>query len=209
MTVENNTLKATVRAAGSKGAARAVRREGLVPGVAYGNGIQDLVVAVSPADLETVLRTEYGFNGVFNLEIEGQGTHKVMVRDVQIHSVKRVITHVDFKIVTDDEKIAIDVPVEATGRSTGVAKGGRLDIVRRVVKVHTTVSQMPAVITHDVTDLDIGEQVYIDEMEAPEGSSFFFNHRFPVLRVVRRRGAKEVAAAEATEEAASEEAADE
>lgn len=203
MAVENNTLKATVRAAGSKGAARAVRRAGLVPAVAYGHGIQDLVVAVEPADLETVLRTDYGFNAVFNLEVEGKGTHKVMVRDVQIDSVKRVVTHIDFKIVTDDEKLIVDVPVLTSGRSKGVQKGGRLETVRRVVKLKTTVAAIPTDVTHDVTALDIGGQVYIDEMEAPEGTTFLFNHRFPVLRVVRRRGAKEEAADEAEDAAAA------
>lgn len=198
MTVETNVLKATTRAAGSKGAARQVRRAGLVPAIAYGHGVQDLVVAVDPAELEIVLRTERAYNAVFQLEIEGQGAHQVMVRDLQFDSVKRVVTHVDFKIVKDDEEILVDIPVVTTGRSKGVAAGGRLDIVRRAVKVRTTVAQIPVNVSHDVTTLEIGGQVYIDEMTAPEGTTFLFNHRFPVIRVVRRRGAK---AAEETETA--------
>lgn len=203
MAVENNVLKATVRKAGSKGAARAARREGLVPGIVYGGQVKDLAVAVSPAALEAVLRTEYAYNAVFTIEIEGEGSHKVMVRELQFDSVRRKVTHVDFKVVTADERIVVEVPVVTTGRSRGVAQGGRLDVVRREVKVSTTVENIPVDIKHDVTPLGIGEQVYIDEMESPEGSEFLFNHRYPVIRVVRRRGAKaeeeENGAAEATE----------
>lgn len=190
MTAERNTLQATVREPGSKGSVRTVRRAGLVPGVAYGHEVKDLVVSVDPVELERVLRTEYAYNAVFNLEVEGQGTHQVMVRELQFNSVKRVVTHVDFIVVRDGDTLNIEVPVEATGRSKGVAMGGRLDIVRRTVLVSTSVAAMPTVIEHDVTALDIGEQVYIDEMIAPEGSSFVVNNRYPVIRVVRRRGAK-------------------
>lgn len=190
MSQEQNVLKAVTREAGSKGQARRVRVEGLVPAVVYGHGVQDLSVSVDPGELERVLRTEYAYNAVFTLAVEGGASHQVMVRELQFNSVKRVVTHVDFKVVTSDDVVFIDVPVVTEGRSVGVAQGGRLDIVKRAVKVRTTVSAIPAEVRHDVTELGIGEQVYVDELAAPEGSSFVFNNRYPVIRVVRRRGAK-------------------
>lgn len=190
MTAVTNTLKATVREPGSKGSVRSVRRSGLVPAVAYGHDVKDVVISVCPAELERVLRTEYAYNAVFNLEIEGQGTHQVMVRDLQFNSVKRVVTHVDFLVVRDTDMLNVEIPVVTTGRSKGVAMGGRLDVVRRSVLVRTSVSAIPVQVEHDVTNLNIGDQVNIDEMTAPEGTEFVFNNRYPVIRVARRRGAK-------------------
>lgn len=190
MAEQNNVMKATLRASGSKGVARRVRRDGLVPGVVYGNGIVGLSVAFDVDDLERMLRTEHAYNAAFTLEVEGEGSHLVMVREIQFDSVRRAVTHIDFKVVRPDERVELEVPVVATGRSAGVALGGRLDIVRRTVKIATTVAHIPTEVAHDVTPLAIGDQVYIDEMNAPEGSSFVFNHRYPVIRVARRRGAK-------------------
>jgi len=203
MTEQVNSLKATTRQAGAKSAVRAVRREGLVPGVVYGHDVKDVLVSVDPRDLEAVLRTEYAYNAVFNLEIDGEGTHQVMVRDMQFDSVRRVVTHVDFKVVANDDKVILEVPVQTTGTAKGVTKGGRLDIVRRSVKIVTTVSEIPVAVIHDVTKLEIGDQVYIDEMKEPEGSKFEFNHRYPVIRVARRRAAAagtETAAADSDDE---------
>lgn len=189
MTEQANSLKATTRQAGAKSVVRAVRREGLIPGVVYGHDVKDVLVSVDPRGLEVVLRTEYAYNAVFNLEVDGKDTYQVMVRDLQFDSVRRVITHVDFKVVRNDERVVLEVPVQTTGTAKGVVKGGRLDIIRRSVKIVTTVSEIPVAVIHDVTKLEIGDQVYIDEMTEPEGSKFEFNHRYPVIRVARRRAA--------------------
>lgn len=192
-------LKATTRTAGAKSVVRAVRREGLVPGVVYGHDIEGVLVSVDPRELERVLKTEYAYNAAFELEIDGKDTHKVMVRDLQFDSVRRAVTHVDFKVVRDDERVELEVPVKTSGTPKGVVEGGRLDLVRRSVKIVTTVANIPIAIIQDVTPLKIGDQIYIDEMEAPEGCTFMFNHRYPVVRVARRR-----VVVETTEEAVDE-----
>lgn len=189
-------LNASPRTGGSKGAARSVRREGRIPGVVYGHGVQDVLVSVEPRELEATLRGEYAYNAVFNLVVDGGETYQVMVKDLQFNSVARVVTHVDFKVVKNEDKIVLEVPVVTTGVAVGVAKGGRLDIVRRSVKVATTVHEIPVSISHDVSAMEIGDQVYIDEMSEPEGGKFEFNHRYPVIRVARRRKAVAVAEAE-------------
>lgn len=205
MAEQANILKATSRTAGAKSVVRAVRRAGLVPGVVYGHDIEGVLVSVDPRELEEVLRTEYTYNAAFDLVIDDKDTHKVMVRDLQFDSVRRAVTHVDFKVVREDERVVIDVPVKTEGIAKGVVKGGRMDLIRRSVKVVTTVSNIPIAITQDVTALDIGDQVYIDEMEAPEGSAFQFNHRYPVIRVVRRRVIVDVEEEAADEEEGEEE----
>ena len=197
MAQEVMTLNAAAREAGSKGMARQVRRDGMIPGVVYGNGTEGVCVQVAPRELKTVLKTEYGFNRVFQLDVEGVGARQCMLREWQFDSVRREMTHCDFLVVSDDQYVTIHVPVEPTGKSAGVAMGGRLDIVSRTVKVRCKVKDIPAKVEHDVTSLNIGESAYIDEMTAPEGCEFVFSHRYPVIRIARKRGAK-VATAEAT-----------
>lgn len=199
MTESANSLKATSRTAGAKSVVRAIRREGLVPGVVYGHDVKDILVSVDPRDLEAALRTEYAYNAVVDLVVDEKDTYHVMVRELQFDSVRRVVTHVDFKVVRDDDRVVVEVPVRTTGTAKGVIEGGRLDVIRRSVQVVTTVSDIPVAVIHDVSPLKIGDQVYIDEMEEPEGCTFEFNHRYPVLAVRRRRKVveeEEVAAAE-------------
>lgn len=203
MSVEPISLNAEARETGSKSRARSVRREGRIPGVVYGNGVEGVSVSVDPKELEVALRTEYGFNKVIALEVNGK-THRCMVREYQFDSVRRVMTHVDFLVIDDDQEVVVEVPVATTGKSEGVAMGGRLDIVSRAVKVRCKVKDIPSIIEHDVTKLQISEQVYIDEINEPEGCSFEFNHRFPVIRIARKRGARVGQAAEETTEAAAE-----
>lgn len=204
MTEQATSLQAISREAGAKSAARAVRRAGRVPAVVYGHDIKDVLISVEPREFEAMLRTDYAYNAVFDLVVDEKDTYHVMVRDMQFDSVRREVTHIDFKVVRDDERVVVEVPVRTTGTAKGVTKGGRLDIVRRSVKIVTTVSDIPVAVLHDVTPLEIGDQVYIDEMEEPEGSKFEFNHRYPVLRVARRR-----AAAAAEDDAAPAEEGDE
>lgn len=191
MSNEMMTLKATKREFGTKGAARRVRAAGKIPAVVYGNKIDNVPVAVEPKEIEECLRTEYGFNAVFQLDVEGGESLRVMVKDYQFHGVRRELTHLDFIVVTGDDAVTIHVPIEATGKSAGVVMGGRLDIVARTVKIRCTVDTIPATIQHDVTPLEIAESVYIDEMTAPDGVEFVFDNRFPVIRIARKRGPKD------------------
>lgn len=205
MSVEPISLNALVRETGSKGRARSVRREGRIPGIVYGSGIEGVSVSVDPKELEVALRTEYGFNKVIALEVDGT-VHRCMVREYQFDSVRRVMTHADFLVIRDDQEVVVEVPVATTGKSEGVAMGGRLETVSRTVRVRCEVQNIPAVVEHDVTKLQISEAVYIDEIEPPEGCEFVFNHRYPVIRIARKRGARTGQAAEAeTTEAAVEE----
>src|SRR5699024_3395149 len=140
MTEQATSLQAISREAGAKSAARAVRRAGRVPAVVYGHDIKDVLISVEPREFEAMLRTDYAYNAVFDLVVDEKDTYHVMVRDMQFDSVPREVTHIDFKVVRDDERVVVEVPVRTTGTANGVTKGGRLDIVRRSVKIVTPVS---------------------------------------------------------------------
>ena len=187
MSDEMMTLRATTRESGTKGAARRVRAGGQIPGVVYGHGVDNVAVAVDPKEFEECLSTDFGFNVMFHLDVEGGETYQVMVKDYQFHSVRREVTHIDFILVNEDDVMTVPVPVEATGKAVGVVMGGHLDIVTRNIKVRCKISDIPAKIEYDVTDMEIGQSVYIDELEPPEDCEFVYDNRFPVVRVAKKR----------------------
>ncbi len=191
------------RVAGSKGFARRVRAAGQIPGIIYGNGVENTPISVDPKALAEILRTEYGFNNVFTVNVGG-ASHNCMVKDYQFDSVRREITHVDLYVVQPEQFIVTSVPVKAIGNSVGVKMGGRLQIVTRDVRVRCAVKDIPATVDHDVTKLAVSESVYIDEITPPQGCTFEFNHRFPVIRIARKRGAVIAATADAADGAGAE-----
>lgn len=195
--MEKLTLAAVPREVTSKGARKQARRDGHVPAVVYGKGDEGVAITVDPKALKLVLSTPYAFNNVFDLAVEGGQTYQVMVKAHQIDPIRRHITHVDFYRVDDDQKITIDVPVEATGTAIGVKMGGRLQVVSRAVRLRCAVRDIPATVPYDVTAVQVSQAVYIDEITAPNGCEFMYRNRYPVIRVARKRGAKVGTGAEA------------
>jgi large subunit ribosomal protein L25 len=193
MSNERQILEVSVREPGPKGVGRRLRASGLIPAVVYGPGVEPVSVSIEPRALQPIVNTAYGRNNVFMVQLDGQ-QWQCMVKERQIHPVRRNITHVDFYVVKDDQTILVDVPVSTVGKSLGERAGGRLQIVSRTVKLKCQVKDIPPTVEHDVTQVELAQSVYIDEITPPSGCEFVYRNRFPVLLVARRRGAKAQAA---------------
>ena len=187
---------ASVRRSGKK-----LHRNGMIAGVVYGPKIEPISVQLEPKALHAILTTEYGRNAIFNLEVEG-ATHLCMVKDTQFDPVRREITHVDFYVVDLEQTVLLSVPVAAVGRSAGEKLGGLLQTPARELKVRCKVKDIPVNVPHDVTKMNLSDQVSVDQLAAPEGCEIVYKHRFPVIRIATRRGAVAAAAAEAAEASA-------
>lgn len=190
MSTEILTIAATTRAAGSRSKANSVRRAGRIPGVVYGQGGEATAVAIDPRQLEAILRTPTAFNSVFDVTVDGGAPVRCMLKEYQIDSVKRKMTHVDLYSVNPDQLITIQVPLSTVGKSAGERAGGLLQVVARVVRLRCAVKDIPATVPHDVTDAQLGDAIYIDQITPPAGSTFVFRNRYPVIRIARKRGAK-------------------
>jgi large subunit ribosomal protein L25 len=162
------TLEAKSRTAGGKSEARRVRKEGLVPAVAYGKGFPSTPIAVPPKAVAAILKSELGKNTVLELSLDGKKL-LAMIRDFTVHPVQRSLEHVDFVEVKLDRPVEIDVPLVATGKAAGVAKGGVLRIVYRLVPVRCLPDRIPAKIETDVTHLELGEHITTQDLKLPEG----------------------------------------
>ena len=124
-------LEAKSRVAAGKSEARRLRRSGLVPAVAYGKGFPSTAIAVPPKEVAAILRSELGKNTVLELALDGKKL-LAMIRDFALHPVQRSLEHVDFVEVKLDRPVDVAVPLIATGKAAGVAKGGVLRIVYRL-----------------------------------------------------------------------------
>jgi large subunit ribosomal protein L25 len=191
------TLPAQSRDSSIRNGGKKAYRAGMVAGVVYGGGVEPFAIQADPRDIATVLTTEFGRNQVFEIDVDGK-RHLCMAKDSQFDPVRRALTHMDFYVVKPEQVVLLDVPVKPEGRSLGEKLGGLLQITSRTVKVRCAVKDIPVAVTHEVSKLQVGDQVYVDELAAPEGCEIVYKHKFPVIRIAARRGAKRVDDAEAT-----------
>src|ERR1700739_4784099 len=103
-------LKATERARAGKGAARATRREGRIPGVIYGDGKPPVAIALDHADIRQRIYAGHFLTTIYDLEVGGV-THRVIPRDYQLDAVKDMPIHVDFMRLGEGAQIRVRIPV--------------------------------------------------------------------------------------------------
>jgi large subunit ribosomal protein L25 len=179
-------LKVTQRHTFGKGSARTLRREGLVPAILYGPKRDSLPITVSPLDLDKIYKTSSSEQVIFNLVIENGGTQNVtaMVKEVQAAPVTREYLHIDFYEISLDEEIVVNIPVEVTGKSKGVERGGFLNVVRYELEVSCLPTDMPDNIQIDVTDLDIGDSIHVEDLAVMDKVKLLADPGLTVLTVV-------------------------
>ena len=158
--VMKTNLSAETRQSVGKGNSRALRREGRIPAIIYGNKLEPLSVSLSERDLNTELRKEGFFNKLCDLEV---GKDKVLVlpQAIALHPVTDRAEHLDFLRVSDNTKVTIDTPVkfENEEECPGIKKGGILNIVRYSVEVSCPASNIPELFVVDLTGLELGDSI--------------------------------------------------
>jgi large subunit ribosomal protein L25 len=207
--LEQLQIKAQTRKTTGNGPARTLRREGKIPAVLYGRNTQPILLSLDNKEFEQLVK-KYNVNqAVLNLSIEnGRSSQKtVMIKELQVHPVARTFLHVDFYEIDMQRKIKVNVPVHIKGKAVGVERGGVLQIVRRELEVLCLPGIIPDVIEIDITNLDVGDAVHVEEIPLTEGVEIPHDVDFTVITVTSPK--LEVAEAEEEEEEAEEEAGEE
>jgi len=184
--LEQHDLKATIRKLTGNGPARALRREGKMPAVLYGPQTEPISLSIDTKDIEQILNKVSSGHAVLNLTIQnGQAASKpVMIKELQTHPVSGKFLHIDFYEIDMTRKIKVGVPVVAKGKSKGVELGGLLQIVRREIEVLCLPNEIPEVFEVDVTNLDIGDSVHVDEIHLEGNIELPDDVNFTVITVV-------------------------
>jgi ribosomal protein L25, Ctc-form len=203
-------LPAEARERAGKGASRALRRDGRTPAVIYGGKEEPTLIHAEQKELVKQLMTGHFMNSIVNIEIGGK-TIKTLPKDVAFHPVTDRPTHVDFLRLSADAKVDVAVPVVFINeeKSPGLKKGGVLNIVRHELELVCPADSIPGEIEIDVTGKDVGDAIHISEVALPAGvESAITDRDFTIATLVAPSALKKsegAAAAEATEEASSEE----
>lgn len=163
-------LKATARPQSGKGAARAERRAGRVPGVIYGNNQPPLTISVDDRELRQRILAGRFLTTLFDIDLEGK-KHRVIPRDFHLDPVKDFPIHVDFMRLGEGATIRISVPLHVvkSEASPGVKRGGTVNIVAHAVELECSVESIPQFIDVDVGTLEIGHSLHLSDVNLPAG----------------------------------------
>ncbi len=171
-------INAASRDRAGKGAARAIRREGRVPGVIYGDKKDPQLVSLDYRELMKHVQTGRFLSTLVDIDVDGSKV-RAIARDVQFDPVRDFIIHVDFLRLGKDSKIAVEVPVHFTNEeiSKGIKRGGVLNVVRHAVEVLCPVDEIPEQFEIDLTGWDVGESIHASALNLPAGISFTITDR--------------------------------
>jgi large subunit ribosomal protein L25 len=198
---EQLTLPAEARGRAGKGASRALRREGRVPAVIYGEKTEPLTVHVEEKLLAKMLSTGHFMNTLVMVEVDGK-SNRTLPKDVQFHPVTSRPIHVDFLRIGEHAQVNVNVPVRFVDEelAPGIKRGGVLNVVRHDLELVCDAAAIPDEIVISLSGLEIGDAVHISNVNLPDGSKSAIEDRdFTVATVVAPSAMK----AEAEEEEAA------
>ncbi|MAH85504.1 MAG: 50S ribosomal protein L25/general stress protein Ctc [Rhodospirillaceae bacterium TMED8] len=153
-----------------KGAARATRRGGRVPGVIYGNKQDAVLISMDPVDLQKQVSMPGFFGRVFDIEVNGTN-HRVLPRELQVDPVTDRPIHVDFMRFSASTRVAVEVTVNFLNEEgcPGLKLGGVLNVVRFAVELLCAPDNIPETLEADLSGLEIGDSIHISAISLPEG----------------------------------------
>ncbi|MCA1794257.1 MAG: 50S ribosomal protein L25 [Desulfotignum sp.] len=181
------TLTATKRDTKGKGAARKMRREKTMPAVIYGPKMDPLMLCLETSEFDKIIR-DRGSSGLFlNLKIQGEDAKSkvVMLKDLQMDTYGIEYIHADFHQIDMDTLVTVSVPIVPVGVSKGVKDdGGMLQIIRRELEVVCKPGDTPERIEIDVTGMEIGDAVHVEEIDLGDAVEIPHDVNFTVITIV-------------------------
>ena len=203
MSHDTYELKAEAREQVGKGSARAVRRDGKVPAVIYGDKQPPLAIALSYKDIFYKIHGGGFLTTIATIDVGGKKI-QVLPKDYQLDPVRDFPVHVDFLRIGKDTEVNVDVPVHFINedKSPGIKRGGVLNIVRHEVEFHCPANAIPEFITVDLDGTDIGDSIHISAVKLPAGVKPVISDRDFTIATIAGSSAMKPEAAETTEAAA-------
>jgi large subunit ribosomal protein L25 len=155
-----------------KGSARALRREGKIPAVIYGDKQPPLAIAIDTRETFRKLHAGGFLTHIATIKLGGE-TIRVLPRDYQLDSVSDALNHVDFIRVSDTTKVKVEVPVHFHNQeaSPGIGRGGALNIVAHTIELLVLANAIPEHLDVDLTGTDIGDAIHVSQIKLPEGAT--------------------------------------
>ncbi len=178
-------LNALVRKTTGNSPARALRREGRFPAVFYGPQTDSLMLSVNIKEFEQTLKEGKSGQVLVNLVIQNgeRITQPAMLKELQTKPLSGDYLHADFYQISMDRKIKVMVPVIVRGKAKGIELGGLLQLIRRQLEISCLPHLVPESIDVDITDLDIGDSLHVNEIQTEDDIEILADMNFTVLTV--------------------------
>ena len=178
-------IKGSLRTSLGKKDAKKLRVEGKVPCVLYG-GEEPIHFQADASVFRKVVYTPNVY--LINLNIDGT-IYNAILQDIQFHPVAEQILHIDFLQISDDKPVKIEVPVKVEGYAKGMRSGGKMKLILRRLKVKGLVKDIPDTISVDISDLELGQSVKVNEVKV-ENLELLNSKSIPVVSVMITRAAR-------------------
>ena len=183
-TLEQTTLEAQPREAGTKNHARRVRMGGKIPAVVYGAGKDSVSISVDLRHVLRILHSVTGHNTIFDLALSGGENSKAMIVDWQYEPIKGTLMHIDLKRIALDKVLKVSVPVYLVGEAAGVKQeGGIMEQMLREVEIECLPADIPSHIDADVSHLTFGKVLRVSELPHSDKIKFITDANQPVAHV--------------------------
>jgi large subunit ribosomal protein L25 len=148
---------------------RRLRSQGKIPGVVYGHGADPIAVSVVAREFQIAMSGEAGLNTLLTLEV-GQQNFLTLARDIQHHPFRNVVTHVDFLIVSRDDVISAEIPINLVGEPVEVNHGdGIVDQQLFTLTIKAKPADIPPSVDIDISGLTIGASLHVSDITVPRG----------------------------------------
>lgn len=167
-----------------KGEAKRLRKKGLTPGIIYG-GDTPIPIVFNPKELSSALKTEYRQNTILKLKFENRevSDRLAILKDYQVDPVMDTLVHADFYEITEDKEMLIDIPIKIEGIPPGVRKGGIMQWTMRRLRVKCTPRSLMSAIKIDVSNLEVGQSIHIEDITLPDGITVVMDKTLPVVTI--------------------------
>lgn len=177
-------FEAFLRDGVGKGVARKLRREGYIPAVIYGGDLGNKPIAVSKKSISKYLKGAISEAHIWKLRIEGYGEKDVIIKDVQKDPITGDVLHIDFYELVATKTVTVAVPVKIVGEPVGVKKGGTLEVIKTEIEIECLPKDIMEEIVIDVSGLDIGDTIFVSDLQVPQGIKIVDHPEEPVVTVV-------------------------
>jgi large subunit ribosomal protein L25 len=183
--LETLEIQANARSAGGKNHARRLRRSGKIPAVLYGPKTQAVALELDKKDFSTRVALLEGSHLVrLKSSVPALAEKVALVKEMQFHPISGDVTHADLYEVDLAAKIQVQVPLRFVGKAAGVTRGGILQPIVREVEVECLPMDIPGFFNVDVSALDIGDSIHVEEIQMPADVTLVFESNFAVVTVV-------------------------
>ena len=180
-------LKTNIRTTVGNGPARRLREAGQIPAVLYGPKTESVLLSVNKNDFDLALKQGRSGQIILNLVVQNNDetyTRPAMIKELQVNPVSRNYLHIDFYEIDMDRKITVGIPIVTVGSSVGVERGGVLQIIRRELEVQCLPFEVPESIEIDVTDMDMGDSIHLEDISLDGEVEFMGESNLTVVTVL-------------------------